>query len=240
LLKEWEKNEPYLDPGLSMFLKILAFLGLNLIKILRMTYRFEYSATGLERKKRAFAHNGKNAVIYGLWHQNAMPTILAHTHQDICTLISQSSDGELIAFVCKKLGFQPVRGSSSRGGGAAKLKLVELANNGFSTAITVDGPKGPPKQSKAGIIDIAHNAQVAILGVAAIGRNYWQFNSWDKFRLPKPFSKITVSYAEPLIVEEVDASTGRPNLTKYQSLLNERLDQLQKEIEDDHAHAKRK
>jgi len=134
------------------------------------------------------------------WHNNCFAGILSHIYQGFIPLMSQSRDGDLVAFVCEHMGIKTVRGSSSHGGRDARTAIVANFAKGHSSAITVDGPRGPLHEVKFGIIDIAKNGRVAILPVCAVPDRYWQVKSWDKFRIPKPFSRITVTYGMPIIV----------------------------------------
>ena len=100
-----------------------------------------------------------------------------------------------------RFGFQTVRGSSSRGGGEARDGLVASTGDGWFTALTVDGPRGPRRRVKGGIIDIARRTGVAVLPLTTIASSHWILSrSWDQFKIPKPFAKIVVSYGAPVFV----------------------------------------
>ncbi len=96
-------------------------------------------------------------------------------------------------------------------------EMIGVLKTGIPGAVTVDGPKGPAKEVKPGIIAMAKKSDTAIIPYAPIAQSYWEFNSWDKFRLPKPFSIIDIHYGEPLIIGEEDISL-------YQRELKMRLD----------------
>ena len=138
------------------------------------------------------------------WHQNCFAGILSHTKENVTILVSRSFDGEIISHASESIGIYSVRGSSSRGGREALDGLVETLHSGKSIAITVDGPRGPAHKPKAGIFSAAFRGDVAILPLAAVADRYWTFKSWDRFRLPKPFSRIYVVYGEPKKVRRED------------------------------------
>jgi lysophospholipid acyltransferase (LPLAT)-like uncharacterized protein len=118
-------------------------------------------------------------------------------------IVSGSKDGQLVATACQKMGFSPVRGSSTRGGKEAMFEMVKKIKSGLPGAITVDGPKGPVHVVKPGIVEIARLAKCPILPLSSYPVNYWSFEkSWDKFRVPKPFSKIFLVLGEPIYVPE--------------------------------------
>lgn len=119
----------------------------------------------------------------------------------ITGLISEHSDGRLIAKVVECLGAASVAGSSSHGGREAIYALIAKLRDGFPIAITPDGPKGPPEIAKAGVLKIAQKTGALIYPAAIGAKRKWVFNSWDKMFLPKPFSKAVIIMGEPIQVE---------------------------------------
>lgn len=141
--------------------------------------------------------------ILAIWHQNLFPGILSQTNQHYVVIVSKSKDAGPVAYTCGRFGHRVVRGSSKRngvdkGGKAAKIEMIEVLKSGIPGAVTIDGPKGPAKEVKPGIIDMAKKADIPIVPYIVIADRYWKFNSWDEFRLPKPFSKIIVYYGKPI------------------------------------------
>jgi lysophospholipid acyltransferase (LPLAT)-like uncharacterized protein len=116
----------------------------------------------------------------------------------MAVLASQSKDGELIAKVLKRLGYEVVRGSSSRGGVRGLVGIRRFIKNGYDTAFTVDGPKGPPYLVKPGVILAAKQNDCIIIPAFMNCRRVKRFNSWDKTILPPPFSRIKVTFAPPM------------------------------------------
>ncbi|NOY69456.1 MAG: lysophospholipid acyltransferase family protein [Deltaproteobacteria bacterium] len=111
-------------------------------------------------------------------------------------MISKSKDGDLIAGVAKLSGWHPVRGSSSTGGRLAMNDMVEYVRKNGLGAHILDGPRGPAGIVKKGVIAIAAGADAMIVPVYAIAENAWFFKSWDRFMLPKPFSKVIIRYGD--------------------------------------------
>lgn len=174
--------------------KVLAFITHLFIRLLSFTYRFEFK--GKENLS-------ESNYVLSVWHQNLVATILAHTGTPYVCVVSPSKDGELVAVTLNMLGHQCARGSSSRGGKKAMDEMIRMIDEGFPGAITIDGPRGPAKQPKKGIFEIARATGASIIPVAAIPVSYWSFKkSWDQFRLPKPFSRILVQYGEPMQVDK--------------------------------------
>lgn len=177
---------------------VLVWAIFIVVQALRLTYRVK--VIGAKHRASAEAMHTKGSFALALWHEYLFAGIAAHAGQRFAPLASLSSDGELVARVMDKLGFHTVRGSSSRGGLEARDQLVDITNNGYFTAITVDGPRGPRRRVKGGIVDVARRTQVAILPMLAVAGEEWELQSWDRFKIPKPFSRIIVAYGEPIMV----------------------------------------
>lgn len=179
--------------------KIIATLVYIIIRILNLTYRYRY--VGGHNLKNARSINPKSTFMLSLWHQNIVASIFGHMNEKFTMIVSESKDGELVAVTCELLGHKPVRGSSTRGGKKAIIETIRLIKSGFSSAISVDGPKGPPHEVKLGILEIAKITETPIVPLSPYPSKFWFFpKSWDHFRIPKPFSQIIIVYGEPLMV----------------------------------------
>jgi lysophospholipid acyltransferase (LPLAT)-like uncharacterized protein len=132
-------------------------------------------------------------------------------------MASKSLDGEITAGVAREIGWYPVRGSSSRDGGPALREMTNRLKKKCGLAILFpDGPRGPAGVSKPGAISLAHAADAVILPGYVQAENAWYLNSWDKFMIPKPFSRVTIGFCEmiklPPIKSEVDSENQRKML----------------------------
>jgi lysophospholipid acyltransferase (LPLAT)-like uncharacterized protein len=175
-----------------------------LVKTLISTYRFQ--RLGPDNKASVRQINPRGSFIFALWHEDAVAVLSAHAWTEpYLGLASRSKDGDYAAFISKKLGFIPVRGSSKKkgidkGGKEAIKEFVEKLLDGTSGGVTVDGPKGPRQSCKAGVALMAQQSGAPILPTVALAQDYWEFNSWDRFKLPKPFTKIFLAYGPPIAV----------------------------------------
>jgi len=199
---------------------LIPYGGYLLIKIISSTYRFRF--LGLENEKAALLKSG--AVIYGGWHQRLFSGITPFARRKpIVITISESRDGEYIAKIAELVGWRTVRGSSSRGGSKAFRELKSLAKNGYSIAHIVDGPQGPPEVIKPGLLRIARATGLPILPAAVSPQKKWVFNSWDRFMIPKPFSKIIVRFGEavhvPKSMSKSDLEMERQRIEKQLKIL---------------------
>ena len=152
-----------------------------------------------------YLKNG-GTVLICVWHQQffcAIRRFPNYNKFNPSIMISQSKDGEIAAGIAKRGGWHPVRGSSSRGGKEALKNMVaNLKKTKLATHI-VDGPLGPSGRVKAGAIRLAHAADAAIVPFCVYAENGWHFNSWDKFLLPKPFSKVSLRFGKMIKFDKV-------------------------------------
>jgi len=180
----------------------LMFLAYGLVRLFHLTYRYEFrSAPDLDRARAL----GRGSYLFAIWHRNLFAGILAQTGTRHTVIVSRSHDGDPVAFLCTRLGHVAVRGSSKKGGvdkggQQAKDEMIDWLKSGLPGAITVDGPSGPAHEVKPGIVEMARRAQVPIVPYLAVPSRCWTFNSWDRFRLPKPFATIYVYYGAPYVI----------------------------------------
>ena len=173
-----------------------------------------------EKEWMEYVKNG-DAVLICCWHQQIFTGICYSPTFKIfkpCIMISQSKDGEIAAGVAKRAGWNPVRGSSSRGGVGAFKKMLYNFKETKIAAHIVDGPRGPSGKVKDGVIRLAHAANAVIVPGYAFAENGWYFNSWDKFLLPKPFSKVLVRFGKAL---KFDKMKDKKSLEKQRKQLEE-------------------
>ena len=202
---------------------IIPYGGLALIRLISFTYRVRL--VDLENEQETLNTYGK--VVYCSWHQRFFPGIVFFsTRRPIAIIISRSLDGEMIARAVKILGWHPVRGSSSRGGKAALEEVKHLVRADYKIGHIVDGPQGPFGVVKPGLIRIAQAARVPIVPVLTSAQNKWVFNSWDRFMVPKPFSRVIIRFGTPI---DVPAETDPDQFEVQRRLVEE---QLRKEYEE--------
>jgi lysophospholipid acyltransferase (LPLAT)-like uncharacterized protein len=136
------------------------------------------------------------AGIYCFWHQCVLPCTVYFRKSQAVILISRSFDGELITRILMAFGFDAVRGSSSRGGGDGLRGLKNVVENGRTAIFTADGPRGPIYQTKMGPIKLAQTTGMPVGSFHLEPERAWTINSWDRFLVPKPFTRIAVSWAQ--------------------------------------------
>lgn len=146
---------------------------------------------------------GKKPVVVALWHEElfALTCFGLRYGLDLATVVSQSRDGELIARVLQKLGYATARGSSSRGGVRALVAARKLMRQGKSVTVAIDGPRGPRRQAKSGVLHLAAATGAQLVPVRAVPSRAFVFKkSWDRFQLPVPFSSLSIIAGAPRVV----------------------------------------
>ena len=172
-------------------------------KLLVVLIRITGSTTRLKQVNREVlkkALQEYGSVIVATWHQNIYFSIWLLQKQELTALISSSEDGEVISAVFDHFCYKAVRGSTTRGGIPALKQLIKLLKDKTSVAITPDGPLGPAEKIQSGVILLAKYAGVPIIPWCYEARHQWRLKSWDKHKIPKPFSAIVESFGEPFHV----------------------------------------
>lgn len=165
-----------------------------LLRLVSRTWRYEVIAE--EGVKPVLSGHRAGAEIYCFWHQCVLPCTDYFRHSHAVILISRSFDGELITRVLRLFGFGAVRGSSSRNGREGLLGLKQVIETGGTAIFTADGPRGPIYQTKMGPIKLAQLTGAPIGAFHLQPERAWVMRSWDRFLIPKPFTRICVSWAQ--------------------------------------------
>ena len=145
------------------------------------------------------ALNNKKSVIISTWHGQLLTTFMHLAKKKYYGLAGLNRDGELISRVGNQLGWKILRGSSSRGGSRIFIEIVKILRQPSTLiGITPDGPRGPEKIPKAGVIKAAQKTGAIIIPVSSISTRNWKFVNWHTFFLEKPFGKIYLKYGKPI------------------------------------------
>ncbi len=140
-------------------------------------------------------------MIYAFWHAHILVPSYVGRNLGAKVLISQHRDGEYIAQIVQRLGNDVARGSTTRGGARALLSMIKkIKEEKVSLAITPDGPKGPRFIVQSGVIMLGQKTQYPIIPVMVRHSNCWEMPSWDRFCIPKPFSKVALVYGDPVMI----------------------------------------
>ena len=142
--------------------------------------------------------------VFLLWHEALLPLLWQHREQGVAIVVSEAREGQYLTDLALSLGYRAVRGSSTRGATRALLGAVRELREGRSIAFTPDGPRGPRRQLKPGVVAAAQRGGGVVVPIHAEADRAWRLHSWDRFLIPKPGARVTVTYGRPFEVEPGD------------------------------------
>lgn len=181
---------------------LISGLGYPLLAALGATYR--YSVDGLEHLQAAQAIGHP---IHAFWHGRILPGTVYFKHRGIVVITSENFDGEWIARIITRFGFGTARGSSSRGARRALHQLLRDVKD-RPVAFALDGPRGPARIAQPGALWLSKVTGNPIIPFHLEANRHWSLPSWDRTQIPKPFARIAVAFAPPIVVPpEADAAT---------------------------------
>ena len=181
--------------------RFACWLAASWIRFVHLTSRWE--VRGGDKAEKLW--NDGQPFIVAFWHNRLMMISYAwRKGVPFNMLISQHRDGELIANTIAHLGFQSIRGSSSRDGAAALRALVKALKSGESIGITPDGPRGPRMRASDGVVSIARLAGVPVLPITVATTRRKVLGSWDRFLVALPFSRGIYIWGDPVTVNRTD------------------------------------
>ena len=200
--------------GQRLILAVVPRMVWALVSLVGLTWRFEVIAE--EGATPLPGGVGAGAEVFCFWHQCVLPCTVYFRCTGATILISRSFDGELITRILALFGFRAVRGSSSRGGREGLLGLKQVIESGRPAIFTADGPRGPIYRTKMGPIRLAQTTGARLGAFHLEPRHAWRMNSWDRFLVPWPFTRIVVSWARwtqiPADLAEQDFEARREEL----------------------------
>ncbi len=181
------------------------------------TFRLEWD---VPESVRAIKQSGE-PVVYAFWHCHMLPIAWAYRGCGAVVLASQHGDGEAVSQVIHRLGYGTVRGSTTRGGVRAAVEMARLGRAGYPLAFTPDGPRGPRHKLQPGIVFVAQHSGLPIVPLAAGVRCGRRLDSWDRYELPAPFSRIHIVGGEPIAIPAEIPRAERP---VWESRVQEAMD----------------
>lgn len=137
-----------------------------------------------------------------------------HKQKKAFVVISRHNDGELIAQNAKLFGINSIRGSSSKGGASVFRQAFKVLEQNADVVITPDGPRGPFRSISDGSVLIAQKKNIPIVLLNYEASKYWEFKSWDKMILPKPFSRIRYRMSEPIDIKNLELNEAKQMISE--------------------------
>lgn len=156
---------------------------------------------------------GDARFVYAFWHEHLVVPSYVYARPDTTVLVGQHRDGELMSQIHEHLGLKVVRGSSTRGGTAALLRMLRDPTASRHFAITPDGPKGPRRKCQFGVVFLASRTGLPLVPAGFGFSRCWRAKSWDRLAVPLPFSRIRCVSAHPI---RIPPDLGTAELAPYQ------------------------
>jgi len=174
----------------------------------------------------AVVNSGRQPIL-ACWHGRILPGLYYFRNRGIVALASQNFDGEWIARILERYGYETARGSTSRGGARALVQMRRDLTEGRPVVFTLDGPRGPARIAQAGVVWLAGATGCPIVPFHIEAGRCWTTSSWDRAQIPKPLSTVAVALGQP-----VEVGSTHPPLVEEKRLEVERaLNALEQQAE---------
>jgi lysophospholipid acyltransferase (LPLAT)-like uncharacterized protein len=198
-------------------LSLLVAIGTWILRALASTWRLRITNGASFARMRA----QHQPFVFAFWHGQLLPLLWLHRSEEVRIVISSHRDGEIVARIAERLGHRTIRGSSSRGAARALLGIVRELDAGCEVAVTPDGPRGPARKFATGALVAAQRVGAPIIGIGVSVSSAWHLKSWDRFMIPKPFSKVSVAYTEPTLVTAASARGAEAEAPRFEALIDD-------------------
>ncbi len=166
--------------------------------------------------------------IYLLWHEYMLPPIYLRPWCNIAILLSQHDDATVLYYATRIMGFDPVRGSTKHGATKAVRELMGKTKEAKHLAITPDGPRGPRRTVAPGAIFLASQLQMPIVLMTFGYNRPWRFGSWDRFALPRPFSRCRVILSDEITIPP---DLNKTQIEEYRLQIEQQFNELTEQTE---------
>ena len=173
--------------------------------------------------------NSKFPFITVTWHNRLLffPVMFPREiRRRTSAIISASRDGQYVADLVRMFGVEVIRGSSSKRGAAALAESIRYLGRGYNVSITPDGPRGPRYTMSNGPVILASKTGFPVLPIAVNSTSYWEFRSWDRFRIPKPWAKLSLLVGEPI---KIPPDLSENEIEEWRTLLENKLKELSRD-----------
>jgi len=200
----------------------IAAAGYPVVALLGRTLKWRVD--GLEHLE-AVLRAGRQPVL-AFWHGRILPATYYFRRRRIVVMTSENFDGEWIARIIERFGYQAARGSTSRGGPRALVEMKRSMEQGQPAGFTLDGPRGPAGRAQPGAVWLAKATGNPIVPFHIEAARHWTARSWDRTQIPKPFSTVALAVGRPIEVAaastDADIETTRQDLETVLAGLRDR------------------
>jgi lysophospholipid acyltransferase (LPLAT)-like uncharacterized protein len=181
--------------------RALIEVGFGMFRLWARTLRFQ-----IEDPENVVALVRDQPVIFTIWHNRLLmlPPVFdpCFPSRQSVGLISASRDGDLVSILIERSGYGTIRGSTSRKAVIALRQLVDTLAAGMNVLITPDGPRGPVYEASQGVIFVAQKSDAPVVPIHMEYSSAWRLKSWDRFFVPRPFSRVRAIFGAPFQVKQ--------------------------------------
>ena len=199
----------------SIALFSFPFIASLLIRVIYLTNKKKFHAPEIISDE---------PTIFACWHGELLmlPYLYFHFRKipHAKVLISPHFDGKLISKTIKYFGLETIAGSSNKNAARVLIQAMKSIKAGYDIGITPDGPKGPRHEVADGIIVMAQKTKAKVVLIRIKPTKFWQFSSWDKFIIPKPFGTLHYYATEAIDISDMELEDAR-------ALIKERLEKYE-------------
>lgn len=203
-----ESTAQKLAKPVALRTRLLARLMVALIRLLYLTLRVK---TRRENEVLEWLRRYDGGMLV-TWHGRTLIPIVQYRGRGYHMLVSLSNDGDFLSQYFHFAGLRVIRGSSSRRAIAAAREGVEVLKAGGVLAFTPDGPRGPTQVAQMGVAYMAQRSGRPVICGGIAAKRRWFSGSWDRFMVPKPFSRAEFIYGDPIFVgpdEDLNEAAAR-------------------------------
>ena len=216
------RPDPLTDWRISPLSLILAGAIRAIAATVSFRFHDESAVRGLEHARRPY--------ILAFWHRHLVLMRYAYGGRRMSVLVSQSWDGELTSRTLERLGYETVRGSSSKGGAMAMREVLRRAREGSDLTFTPDGPRGPLRVVQPGVVVASSMTGLPVVPAALAASHAKLLRSWDQMLVPLPGARVEVVYGSPMQFDRAGAvEAGSDRLRDVLLEIEQRAEKLAKE-----------
>ncbi len=166
-------------------------------------------------------YRARRPHVFLLWHEALLPLLWQHRGQGVAIVVSEAREGQYLSDFAVSLGYRSLHGSSTRGGARVLLGAVRELQAGRAVAFTPDGPRGPRRELKPGVVAAAQRGGAVVVPIHAEADRAWRLHSWDRFMIPKPLTRVWIRYGRPF-----EVGPGESGFSEGVELATARLDEV--------------
>jgi len=185
-------------------LHVLPLLATMMVYLIGCTLRYQHLCEPGVTPGVVEGQRNHDAGVFCFWHRSLLSAAYHFRNLGVAVLISHSFDGELMTRSAQLWGFKVNRGSTSRGGSEGLQGMQAGWNEGRIAAFTSDGPRGPLYVAKPGVAVLAKRTQSDVVTFFVLPERAWQLRTWDRMLIPKPFSRVIITWAKPVPVTDIE------------------------------------